>query len=127
MFAARQARGHSQASASDVRDRSAFKTRSLRNPALTAPYFHGGAVATIDEAVAAYTGSAIFFSNSELASEVALSNVGSARAAIVDLPTNALTDCRVVKQRAPFDHPSLPLPNGAALAATGAAGTGACR
>jgi hypothetical protein len=83
-------------------------------------------VATIDEAVAAYSGSAIFFSNAELASQMRNSDVGGNKGVIVDFLTNALTDCRVEKRRAPFDHPSLPLPNGTPLAATGAAGTGSC-
>jgi len=107
-------------------DRGAFKTPSLRNLKLTAPYFHNGSVATIDEAVAAYSGSAIFFSNPELASQMRNSDVGGDKVAIVDFLTNALTDCRVEKRRAPFDHPSLPLPNGVPLAAVGAAGTGPC-
>ena len=46
------------------------------------------------------------------------------RVALVDFLTNA--DCRVEMERGPFDHPSLPLPNGANLAATGAAGRGTC-
>jgi hypothetical protein len=48
------------------------------------------------------------------------------KAALVDFLTNGLTDCRVEMERAPFDHPSLALPNGANLAATGALGRGAC-
>ena len=40
---------------------------------------------------------------------------------------DALTDCRVERDAAPFDHPSLPFPDGRVLAATGAAGSGACR
>jgi len=107
-------------------DNGAFKTPSLRNLKLTAPYFHNGSAATIREAVDAYTGNGIFFSNAETASQMADANVGGSAAAITDLLTNAVTDCRVEKRRAPFDHPSLPLPNGTALAATGAAGTGPC-
>jgi hypothetical protein len=49
------------------------------------------------------------------------------QAALVDFLANALTDCRVEQQRAPFDHPALPLPSRAAdLPATGAAGLGSC-
>jgi hypothetical protein len=40
---------------------------------------------------------------------------------------NALTDCRVEKKKAPFDHPELPLANGPTLPAVGAAGIGPCR
>jgi hypothetical protein len=53
-------------------------------------------------------------------------NVRSGAEVIVDFLTNALTDCRVEKERAPFDHPSLDVPNGPSLPATGAAGYGAC-
>jgi cytochrome c peroxidase len=35
----------------DARDRYAFRTPSLRNVALTAPYFHDGAVASLEDAV----------------------------------------------------------------------------
>ena len=107
-------------------DRGAFKTPSLRNLKLTAPYFHNGSVATIDEAVAAYSGSSIFMNNPELASQMTDSDVGGAKNDIVDFLTNAVTDCRVEMHRAPFDHPALPLPNGMPLLATGAAGLGPC-
>lgn len=45
---------------------------------------------------------------------------------LVDFMANGLTDCRTEKQRAPFDHPSLGIPNGTDLGAVGAAGTGSC-
>jgi hypothetical protein len=48
------------------------------------------------------------------------------KAALVDFMANALTDCRVAKQKAPFDHPELPVPNGTALGAVGAEGIGSC-
>ena len=49
------------------------------------------------------------------------------KAALVDFMANALTDCRVANQRAPFDHPELPVPNGVDLPVVGAEGIGACR
>ena len=36
----------------DARDRYAFRTPSLRNVTLTAPYFHDGAFATLEDAIA---------------------------------------------------------------------------
>jgi len=48
------------------------------------------------------------------------------KTALVDLLKNGLTDCRVEMEQAPFDHPSLDLPNGPSLPAVGAAGVGAC-
>ena len=51
---------------------------------------------------------------------------GLDKRALVDFMENALTDCRVVTQRAPFDHPELPVPNGTPLPAVGAEGIGSC-
>jgi hypothetical protein len=39
---------------------------------------------------------------------------------------SVLTDCRVEKEQAPFDHPSIDVANGPSLPAVGAAGTGTC-
>ena len=41
------------------------------------------------------------------------------QAALVDFLQNALTDCRVAREEAPFDHPSLSPPNGDFVPATG--------
>jgi len=41
------------------------------------------------------------------------------KAALVDFLTNALTDCSTEREEAPFDHPSLTVPNGPDLPATG--------
>ncbi len=107
-------------------DRGAFKTPALRNIALTAPYMHTGGIATLTDVVEFYKDGG-FFDNPELASEMEATNVdGGDRDALVDFMANALTDCRTLKERAPFDHPSLPLPNGTALPAVGAAGNGSC-
>jgi len=45
---------------------------------------------------------------------------------LVDFLENGLTDCRVEKEHAPFDHPSLEVPNGPSLPAVGSAGRGSC-
>ncbi|WP_394824436.1 cytochrome-c peroxidase [Pendulispora albinea] len=108
------------------RDRGAFKTSALRNVKLTAPYFHNGAFATLEEVVDFYSRGGDF-NNPEKASRMQRISFDSGdKAAVVDFLRNALTDCRVEKERAPFDHPSLPLPNGTAVPAIGANGTGAC-
>jgi cytochrome c peroxidase len=104
----------------------AFKTASLRNVKLTAPYFHDGSKATLAEVVDFYSRGGDFL-NPGLARRIRPLGLGATdQATLVDFLTNALTDCRVEKEQAPFDHPSLSLPNGADLSAVGAAGTGAC-
>jgi len=108
-------------------DRGAFKTPSLRNVKLTGPYFHDGGVATLGEVFDFYHDHGFFSNGGSLASEFQrLNTSGGDRDRIVDFLTNALTDCRVEKRRAPFDGPALPLPNGSALVAVGANGTGSC-
>ena len=109
-----------------VKDRGAFKTPALRDVKLTAPYFHNGAKATLEQVVDFYSRGGDF-ANPEKAKRIQkLSFDASEQAAIVDFLRNALTDCRVENERAPFDHPALALPNGDSLPAVGAAGRGAC-
>jgi cytochrome c peroxidase len=109
-----------------TRDNGAFKTAALRNVKLTAPYFHNGGKATLADVVAFYNRGGDF-ANPEKASRIKpLSLDAGDQAALVDFLTNGLTDCRVENERAPFDHPSLSPPNGAALPAVGAAGHGPC-
>ena len=107
-------------------DRGAFKTAALRNVKLTAPYFHDGGKATLTDVVAFYSRGGDF-ANPEKAQRIQpISFDAQDTAAVVDFLTNALTDCRTEKERAPFDHPSLVVPNGTNLPAVGAAGTGTC-
>ena len=108
-------------------DRGAFKTPGLRNVKLTAPYFHNGGKATLADVVAFYTRGGDF-ANPERAGDLQPRSFdASDQAALVDFLTNALTDCRVEMQRAPFDHPALPIPDrSAGLPATGANGLGSC-
>jgi cytochrome c peroxidase len=107
-------------------DHGAFKTAMLRNVKLNAPYFHNGGKATLADVVAFYNRGGDF-NNPEKAKRIQPLSLDSGdQAALVDFLTNGLTDCRTEKQRAPFDHPALPLPNGTNLPAVGAAGTGSC-
>ena len=111
----------------------AVKTPSLRNIELTAPFFVNGGQATLGQVVDFYSRRGDFPSadmdpNLERASFGALDKV-----AVVAF-LKSLTDERVRNQSAPFDHPSLTVPNGAAVSngvlteqtitipATGAAG-----
>src|SRR4051812_25032022 len=108
-------------------DRGAFKTPGLRNVKLTAPYFHNGGKATLADVVAFYSRGGDF-ANPERAGDLQPRGFSAAeQTALVEFLAGALTDCRVEMQRAPFDHPALPLPNrGSDLAATGADGLGGC-
>lgn len=117
----------------------AFKTPGLRNIELTGPYFHNGAYGTLRQTIEFYnrggdrTGD-IFFGDSTGFGDN-LSNLAPDMAGGVELeypgiifPTlgllnsemddlveflKTLTDERVRWEKAPFDHPSLPLLNGA--------------
>jgi len=108
-------------------DRGAFKTPGLRNVKLTGPYFHNGGKATLADVVAFYARGGDF-ANPERAGDLQPRSLDAGdQAALVDFLTNGLTDCRVEQQRAPFDHPALPLPDRSSdLPATGAAGLGSC-
>lgn len=111
----------------------AVKTPSLRNIELTAPFFVNGGQATLGQVVDFYSRRGDFPSadmdpNLERASFGALDKV-----AVVAF-LKSLTDERVRNQSAPFDHPSLIIPNGGVVSngvlteqtitipATGAAG-----
>jgi len=108
------------------KDHGAFKTPGLRNVGLTAPYFHNGGKAKLEDVVDFYNRGGDF-ANPEKAKRIQpLSLSANEKAALVDLLQNGLTDCRVEMQRAPFDHPSLAPPNGPSLPAVGAAGVGSC-
>lgn len=83
----------------------AFKAPGLRNVELTAPYFHNGGQATLEQVVEFYNRGGDFgalpplqLSDTEKQSLVAF--------------LKGLTDERVRFHRAPFDHPQLFVPNG---------------
>ncbi|MFL6312584.1 MAG: cytochrome-c peroxidase [Terriglobales bacterium] len=89
----------------------AVKTPSLRNVELTAPFFVNGGQATLGQVVDFYSHRGDFPSvdmdpNLERASFGPLDKI----AVVAFLKT--LTDERVRSQSAPFDHPSLTVPNG---------------
>lgn len=107
-------------------DMGAFKTPTLRNVKLTAPYFHTGGFPTLADVVDFYARGGDF-ANPERSKDIKPRSLSrTEREALVDFLANALTDCRVEKKRAPFDHPELPIPNRASLPAVGAGGLGRC-
>jgi cytochrome c peroxidase len=106
--------------------RGAFKTPTLRNIALTGPYFHNGGTLTLREVVEFYARGGDFTEKNmqDLDPDIVVLNdiVGNQGqiAALVDF-MHALTDPRVEFQRAPFDHPELVIPNGHAGTSGGVA------
>jgi cytochrome c peroxidase len=108
----------------------AFKTPSLRNVALTQPYFHNGSRFTLEQVVEFYnrggdrrgpdghdtTGSAANAANggsSNVHPQIRPLGLTTAeKADLVAFLRNALTDRRVACEQAPFDHPALRIFNG---------------
>ena len=92
-----------------------FKVPTLRNLELTAPYFHNGGQATIRQAVEFYNRGGDFREHNAAFIDFEVGKLNFTERQIDDLVeflTGALTDQRVVRQSAPFDHPQLFVPNG---------------
>ena len=87
---------------------SRFKAPGLRNIGLTAPYFHNGGVATLEQLVQFYNRGRDF--NAAPGAPLNLSQ--SQQDDLVAFLRNGLTDPRVEFERAPFDHPQIFVPNG---------------
>jgi len=96
-----------------------FKAPSLRNVELTGPYFHDGSQATLDQVLQFYARNGDFPAGGNLGPGIGnvRLNPGERNAIVAFL--KALTDDRVRFQRAPFDHPSICVPNGHVEFATG--------
>jgi cytochrome c peroxidase len=91
-----------------------FKTPSIRNVELTAPYFHNGGARTLAEVVDFYDRGGDFALENQDNLDPDIVPLGLTQAekdALVAFMI-ATTDPRVKFQRAPFDHPSLMIPNG---------------
>jgi cytochrome c peroxidase len=97
-----------------------FKTPDLRNVELTGPYFHNGGSATLRQVMDFYERGGNF-PVVGITAIVPLTLTPADKDALVDFLL-ALTDERVRAERAPFDHPSIDLPNGMALRAVGLSG-----
>lgn len=98
----------------------AFKTPTLRNVDLTGPYFHNGGSLTLEQVVQFYARGSDFkawngANGVAMAADIqVLSKLNGNRDDIRAVASfmRALTDPRVAFERAPFDHPSLALPDG---------------
>jgi hypothetical protein len=95
----------------------AFKVPSLRNVALTAPYFHNGDARTLREVLEFYSrgGSVapIAALDGTPISPLGVPALTGDEMAAIEAFLQSLTDDRVALRKAPFDHPQLFVPNGA--------------
>lgn len=94
----------------------AFKIPSLRNVALTAPYFHNGDALTLREVVELYSRGGnvapIHELDGTIIEPLGIPLLTSDEIDAIVAFLEALTDERVLYRRAPFDHPQLFVPNG---------------
>jgi cytochrome c peroxidase len=95
----------------------AFKIPSLRNVALTAPYFHNGDARTLRQVVELYSRGGNVAPIAQVSDGAPIEPLGVpvlTEAEITALVAfmETLTDERVRFQSAPFDHPELFVPNG---------------
>jgi cytochrome c peroxidase len=99
---------------SDVNVAGAFKTPGLRNVELTGPYFHNGGKATLMQVVDLYDRGGDFGRENGANIHTSIVPLGLTEQEKRDLVgfLLALTDERVRYARAPFDHPSICLPQG---------------
>jgi cytochrome c peroxidase len=101
-----------------------FKVPTLRNVELTGPYFHNGGQATLEQVVDFYNRGGDGAGTDSFNTSGFGSNPSNRAPAILPLGLSsddkaslvaflkALTDDRVRWEKAPFDHPSLSVPNG---------------
>ncbi len=88
-----------------------FKVPTLRNVALTGPYFHNGSAATLEQVVAFYDRGGNF-NNLEKHPDIQPLGLSTSEETALVAFLKTLTDDRVAYEKAPFDHPSLTVPNG---------------
>ena len=100
----------------------AFKTPTLRNVELTAPYFHNGGTLTLDQVVDFYNRGSDFKDQNiaDVPGDIAELGLTPPEKEQLVAFMRALTDERVRHHRAPFDHPQLLLPNGHSTDSSGA-------
>ena len=92
--------------------RGTFKAPGLRNVEFTGPYFHDGGQATLEQVLLFYNRDGDFPEGGNLGPGIGNINVGGNDRAQIVAFLKALSDDRVKYQRAPFDHPSICVPNG---------------
>ena len=93
-----------------------FKIPSLRNVALTAPYFHNGEARTLREAVELYSRGGnvhpVQAMDGTVIEPLGVPLLTPEEVDAIVAFLESLTDERVLYRRAPFDHPQIFVPNG---------------
>jgi cytochrome c peroxidase len=97
---------------SPARAAGTFKAPGLRNVEFTGPYFHSGSQATLEQVLRFYDRDGDFPDGGNLGPGIGNIRVGGNDRVEIVAFLKALTDDRVRFQKAPFDHPSLCVPNG---------------
>lgn len=92
--------------------RGAFKIPTLRNVELTGPYMHNGGMKSLDEVLEFYSRAGNINNEEHFATLVVSLGLTSQDRADLVAFLNSLTDDRVRFERAPFDHPSIDVPEG---------------
>ena len=87
----------------------AYKIPSLRNVELTGPFMHNGSMKSLEEVVQFYNRGGNVDNKSVLPQLIFPFGLSDADSADLVAFLKGLTDDRVRWERAPFDHPSLPL------------------
>jgi len=97
-----------------VATQAAFKVPSLRNIELTGPFMHNGSFATLRQVIDFYSRGGNFneVQNPEMHGLLFASTLTEQEKLDLEAFLLTLTDERVRWERAPFDHPSLRVPNG---------------
>jgi len=98
-----------------------FKTPTLRNIELTAPYLHNGGTLTLRQLVDFYNRGGDFsdHNRADVPPDIKELGLTAVEKDNLVLFMRALTDERVRHHRAPFDHPQLMIPNGHPVDSTG--------
>lgn len=96
----------------------AFKTSTIRNVELTGPYFHNGGTLTLEQLVDFYNRGGDFAAANQDNLDVDIRPLGLSDGQKADLVAfmKSTTDNRLRLEMAPFDHPSLNIPNGGSAA-----------
>lgn len=88
-------------------DKGKFRTPTLRNIELRAPYFHNGQMATLEEVIDFYDRGGDFDAPNKHPLMVPLGLTQEEKDALVALMKRPLTDPRLAAELPPFDHPTL--------------------
>ncbi len=89
-----------------------FKVPGLRNVEFTGPYFHNGSQSTLEQVLDFYGRNGDFPQDGNLGPGIGNIRLNQGERTAIVAFLKALSDDRVRFQRAPFDHPSICVPDG---------------